>query len=533
MKRLAAAAILLICSCLPIDERFYPNQQAVNRFRTIEISTVDFYGGGLVEGIPVAVTAEDGSEEILENPTGTVSFRPKRPGVFSFRAGGGGRAVSVCENVRIPALFESVELYLPPSAQPGEPPRFSVIEYVSDDGIRNLLADSVLSCAPPTVFVSAVGTVPIDSSAAFAPDSPVSGAVDAVPNFYSRLENVSYPEIGIPENGFYRTSAEFDLSLIEWEEGLHFFALQCFDIYGNNTLYYVPFSVAQQPEDESLSGLRPEWIAAEGRTFSRARQQVAVSSDKDKTRYVSLDFRISRNKAEPAAVRGFLIYRSEAGHAFECIEKINCNGLFDSESYSYLDGDARLEYETEYRYKIRAFANGTLSRYSHPVSVTLDRPFEFEMTAPNEGDEVPPSPPVSFRVVGSADRDLFSFYDSFSFSINIGEVGVHLYEDPLWTFDVVYDCAEKRFFHANGVSYAENAFEIFRETVTADLSHFSKRLLEPGVAYWIYIGNTDSVHGPCFKRSDGVSSSAVFGSSAEWGGIMTDSLRIFSVERSG
>ena len=152
MKRLAAAAILLICSCLPIDERFYPNQQAVNRFRTIEISTVDFYGGGLVEGIPVAVTAEDGSEEILENPTGTVSFRPKRPGVFSFRAGGGGRAVSVCENVRIPALFESVELYLPPSTQPGEPPRFSVIEYVSDDGIRNQLADSVLSCAPPTVY---------------------------------------------------------------------------------------------------------------------------------------------------------------------------------------------------------------------------------------------------------------------------------------------------------------------------------------------------------------------------------------------
>lgn len=538
-RRLAAAVAVFLFSCLPPEKSFYPTQTAADRFREINVSTVDYAGGTPVKGVPVTVFNEKGEQvEVYENKDGCFVFRPGKKGVYSLRAGGGnsGRAVSICSGITVPSVFSSVELRLPESDRPAEPPRFSPVKYFSDTNDKgNILTDCVLSGTPEKVSVSITGIHPVDSSTAYTA-KPIIAALDDDPYSFFLIESVTYPEIGIPDGSEYRTSAEFDLSLFDWEEGVHYLVFRAFDVYGNNTLHYVPFSLLRKEKDrdESISSYRPEWIMAEARTFGVSRNLFTTESG-NSTRYVSLDFRIYKNKAEPAAVRGFLIYRSEDGKNYECIAKMNHGGLYDSLSYNFTDTDARLRFGETYMYKIRAYADRTLSRYSDAVSVVLNEPYFLEMSQPADGAVVETSPVVSFRLTSVGTGNLFFHYREFSFSVNIGQVGVTMYEYPLYSFDAVYDCAADSFSETNGLPYLNLAFSCNRLTgeINVDLSAFSADLLKPGVSYWVYIGNENSAHGPYFRNQSGISSSVVFGSSAEWGGIMTDTLRVFSIQRSG
>ncbi len=534
MKPFVAAAVaVFLFSCLPRNERFYPAQKASDRFREISVSTVDYAGGTLIKDIPVTVYDEEGNKtDVIDNKDGTFVFRPAKKGVYSFRVGGGesGRAVSICSGVAVPSVFPSIELRLPESVRPSEPPRFStVLCFLSGETDGTNLYDAVLQRTPAKVTVSVYGTNPVDSSTAYSP-YPVAAALDDDPYSFFLIESVSYPEIGIPDGNGYRTSAEFDLSLSEWEEGLHFLVFRTFDIYGNNSLMYVPFSITGQEKDESLSSLTPEWIMAEARTFAVSRELFSTN-EQNNTRYISLDFSVYKNKAEPAAVRGFLIYRSGKDGIYECIAKMNHNGLYDSLSYNYTDTDAQLRFGETYRYRVRAYANGTLSRYSEEVSVELYEPYYLEMVEPADGAIVASSPEISFRLSSPEIPNLFFFYREFSFSVNIGQVGVSMYEYPLYSIDAVYDCDRDFFSESNGLPYQNNAFSCDRNTgeIRVRLSAFSSALLKPGVSYWLYIGNENSAHGPYFRNRNGISSSIVFGSSAEWGGIMTETLRVFSV----
>lgn len=539
MKRIPAAVVaVFLFSCLPPEKSFYPNEKATDRFREIDVSTVDYACGTLITDMPVTVFNEKGEEvAIYENKDGRFVFRPEETGVYALRAGGGtsGRAVSLCSGITIPSVFSSVELRLPESDRPAEPPQFSPVNcHMNADDEGNVLADCVLSETPEKVSVTVTGVYPVDSSTAYSA-KPIIAALDDDPYSFFLFESVTYPEIGIPDGSAYRTSAEFDLTLFDWEEGAHYLVLRAFDLYGNNTLCYVPFSLVREEEsrDESLSSYRPEWILAEARTFGISRNLFSTESGSS-TRYVSLDFRIYKNKAEPAAVRGFLIYRSEDGKTYECIAKMNHGGLYDSLSYNFIDTDARLRFGETYLYKIRAYADRTLSRYSDAVSVVLNEPYSLEMCQPADGAVVGTSPVVSFRLTSAGIANLFFHYREFSFSVNIGQVGVTMYEYPLYSFDAVYDCDADSFSESNGLPYLNRAFSCDRQSgeIRVDLSAFSADLLKPGVSYWLYIGNDNSAHGPWFRNRDGLSSSIVFGSSAEWGGIMTDTLRVFSV-RSG
>lgn len=533
---LTVVAVFFLFSCLPLEKRFYPSQKASDRFREISVSTVDYAGGNLIKGLPVTVYDEEGKETaVFENEEGSFVFRPEKKGVYSFRAGGGetGRAVSVCSGISIPSVFSAVELRLPESVSPSEPPQFSqVLYFLPEETKGSLLADSVLSETPAKVSVSVLGTNPVDSSTAYSA-YPVAAALDDDPYSFFLIESVSYPEIGIPDGTGYRTSAEFDLTSVEWEEGLHFLVFRTFDIYGNNSLLYVPFSVTGQQKDETISSLKPEWILAEARTFAVSRELFSTD-EQNNTRYISLDFSVYKNKAEPAAVRGFLIYRSGEAGIYDCIAKMNHNGLYDSLSYNYTDTDANLRFGETYRYKIRAYVNGSLSRYSDEISVELYEPYCLEMQKPADGAVVTSSPEIAFRVSSSGIPNLFFFYREFSFSVNIGQVGVSMYEYPLYSIDAVYDCERDSFAESNGLPYLNNAFSCDRNTgeIKVDLSAFSSNLLKSGVSYWVYIGNENSAHGPYFRNGNGISSSIVFGSSAEWGGIMTETLRVFSVEGS-
>lgn len=535
MKRFfAAVAVVFLFSCLPLEKRFYPSQKASDRFREISVSTVDYAGGSLIKGLPVTVYDEEGNKTaIFDNEEGSFVFRPEKRGIYSFRAGGGesGKAVSICSGISIPSVFPAIELRLPDSVRPSEPPQFSqVLYFLSGETEGSDLADSVLSQTPAKVSVSVSGANPVDSSTAYS-SYPVAAALDDDPYSFFLIESVSYPEIGIPDGSGYRTSAEFDFSAVEWEEGLHFLVFRAFDIYGNNSLLYVPFSVTGQEKDESLSFLKPEWILAEARTFAISRDLFSTE-EQNNTRYISLDFSIYKNKAEPAAVRGFLIYRSEEEGSYKCIAKMNHNGLYDSLSYNYTDTDANLRYGETYLYKIRAYANGSLSRYSDEVSVMLCEPYYLEMKEPTDGAVVISSPEIAFQVSSPGIPNIFFFYREFSFSVNIGQVGVSMYEYPLYSIDAVYDCDRDSFSESNGLPYLNKAFSCDRNTgeIRVNLSAFSSELLKSGVSYWVYIGNENSAHGPYFRNRDGISSSIVFGSSAEWGGIMTETLRVFSVE---
>lgn len=530
----AAVAGIAFFSCLPQQQRFYPAQKASERFQEITVSTVDYAGGALIQGAAVTVFDEEGnSVAVFENKEGSFVFRPEKRGVYSLQAGGGdsGRAISRCSGVAIPSVFSTVELRLPESVLPSTPPRFSHAQYFLEGTTKGVaLADSVLKQTPLKVTVSVSGSYPIDSTAAYSP-YPIAAALDDDPYSFLVIESVDYPEIGIPDGNGYRTAAEFDFSASEWEEGLHYLVFRAFDVYGNNALQYVPFSIVAQEKDESISSLKPEWLAAEARTFSVSRQLFSTESQ-DRTRYISLDFKIDKNKAEAAAVRGFLIYRCDEEGRYECIAKMNHHGLYDSWSYNFTDADATLRFGKTYRYKVRAFVNGSRSRYSDEVAVIPCEPFVLEMQQPTDGAVVSVSPEMSFQVSSSGIGNLFFYYKQFSFSVNIGQVGVSMYEYPLYIFDVIYDCEKDAFFESNGLPYLNDAFSCDLEsgTIHIKLAAFSSELLKRGVSYWVYIGNKNSAHGPCFQLSSGISSSIVFGSSAEWGGLMTDSLRVFSVE---